>query len=84
MHFVSENIKMPKLSKMANFSFSICRYFVCHFSDFFVLKLCAAAYFGYDEEITKIGQILGTLSQNLELVTCLVKRTLVQVMKIKL
>ena len=75
MHFVSENIKLPKLSKMANFSFSIFRYFVCHFSDFFALKLCIAAYFGYGEEITKIGQILGTLSQNLELVTCLVKRT---------
>ena len=76
MHFVSENIKLPKLSKMANFSFSIFRYFVCHFSEIFALKLCTAAYFGYGEEITKIGHILGTLSQNLELVSFLVKRTL--------
>ena len=68
MHFVSENIKLPTLSKMANIYFSNFRYFVYHFSELFALKVCTAAYFGYGEEITKIDQILGTLSQNLELV----------------
>ena len=42
------------------------------FQNFFALKLC------------KIGQILGTLSQNLELVTFLVKRTLDGCVKLKM